>query len=62
MEAEHQPTTPTEVALVRPIAMAAWRLTRLYHIESGFFTIRHMNLQDDFDQYTELDPATASPL
>jgi hypothetical protein len=39
MQAEHQPTTPTEVALVRRIAMATWRLTRLYHIESGFFTI-----------------------
>ncbi len=30
IEAEHQPTTPTEVAIVRRIAMATWRLHRSY--------------------------------
>jgi hypothetical protein len=56
IETEHQPATPTEIALVRRIAMAAWRLTRFYHMEAGFFTVRHMDLQDKFENYTGLDP------
>ena len=36
--------------------MAAWRLTRLYHMEAGFFTVRNMDLQYKFDDYTELGP------
>ena len=40
IEAEHQPTTPTEVALVRRIAIATWRLLRAYRVEAGFYTIR----------------------
>jgi hypothetical protein len=56
IETEHQPATPTETALVRRIAMAAWRLTRLYRMEAGFFTVRQMDLQDKFDDYTALDP------
>ena len=37
-EAEHAPTTPTEEALVVQLALANWRLRRLYHQEAGFYT------------------------
>src|SRR6202049_3609835 len=37
-EAEHDPTTPTEEALVVQLALANWRLRRLYHQEAGFCT------------------------
>src|SRR3979411_1454298 len=36
LEAEHDPITPTEEALVVQLAMATWRLRRLYHSEAGF--------------------------
>jgi hypothetical protein len=36
-EAEHAPTTPTEEALVVQLALANWRLRRLYHQEAGFY-------------------------
>src|SRR5881628_3213748 len=47
-EAEHRPSTPTEEALVRQMAMAQWRLRRLYHVEAGFFTARLHDLRRDF--------------
>ena len=56
IEAEHQPATPTEAALVRRIAMASWRLTRFYHMETGFFAIRHVDLRSKFEDYDGLDP------
>ena len=37
-EAEHDPATPTEEALVVQLALATWRLRRLYHQEAGFYT------------------------
>src|SRR5712692_8632629 len=37
LEAEHAPATPTEEALVVQLAMATWRLRRLYHQEAGFY-------------------------
>ena len=37
-EAEHDPITPTEEALVVQLALANWRLRRLYHQEAGFYT------------------------
>jgi hypothetical protein len=37
-EAEHDPTTPTEEALVVQLTLANWRLRRLYHQEAGFYT------------------------
>jgi hypothetical protein len=37
-EAEHQPATPTEEALVQQLTMAMWRLRRLYHAEAALFT------------------------
>jgi hypothetical protein len=55
LEAEHQPSTPTELILVRQIAMAAWRLQRLYHMEGGLYSIRRVDLQQRFDDYTELN-------
>ena len=43
-EAEHDPTTPTEEALVVQLAMATWRLRRLYHQEAGFYTCQLQSL------------------
>ena len=40
LEAEHDPVTPTEEALVVQLAMATWRLRRLYHVEGGFYTYK----------------------
>ena len=37
LEAEHDPGTPTEEALVVQLALANWRLRRLYHQEAGFY-------------------------
>jgi hypothetical protein len=45
-EAEHAPTTPTEEALVVQLAMATWRLRRLYHQEAGFYTYQVKSLED----------------
>jgi hypothetical protein len=46
LEAEHDPATPTEEALVVQLAMATWRLRRLYHVESGFYSFK---MKDTFD-------------
>jgi hypothetical protein len=56
VEAEHQPATPTEVALVRRIAMAIWRLARGYHIEAGLFAVGRIDLDDTIERYRNLDP------
>jgi hypothetical protein len=45
-EAEHAPTTPTEEALVVQLALATWRLRRLYHQEAGFYTYEIKTLAD----------------
>ena len=45
LEAEHNPATPTEEALVVQLAMATWRLRRLYHQEAGFYTFQIKNLE-----------------
>jgi hypothetical protein len=44
LEAEHAPTSPTEEALVVQLAMATWRLRRLYHQEAGFYTCQLQSL------------------
>jgi hypothetical protein len=44
LEAEHDPGTPTEEALVVQLAMATWRLRRLYHQEAGFYTCQLQSL------------------
>ena len=43
LEAEHQPTTPTEEILVADLAMATWRRRRLYNMEAGFYKVRMKN-------------------
>ena len=45
-EAEHDPVTPTEEALVVQLALANWRLRRLYHQEGGFYTYEIKSLAD----------------
>jgi hypothetical protein len=45
-EAEHAPTTPTEEALVVQLALANWRLRRLYHQEAGLYTYQIKSLAD----------------
>ena len=54
LEAEHQPATPTEVILVRQMAMASWRLLRLVHMEAGHYRVRRVDLKDLFKDYTKL--------
>jgi hypothetical protein len=44
LEAEHAPASPTEEALVVQLAMATWRLRRLYHQEAGFYTCQLQSL------------------
>src|ERR1700704_4822625 len=44
LEAEHAPTSPTEEALVVQLAMATWRLRRLYHQEAGFYACQLQSL------------------
>ena len=46
LEAEHQPATPTEVILVRQMAMASWRLNRLLHMEAARYRIRRNELEE----------------
>jgi hypothetical protein len=53
LESEHQPTTPTEQVLVRQIAMATWRLRRLYNMEAGFFNLRLDELDETIAGYHE---------
>jgi hypothetical protein len=38
--AELKPATLIEEALVRQLAMSAWRLNRLYHFEAGLYTAK----------------------
>ena len=51
LEAEHDPVSPTEEALVVQLAMATWRLRRLYHAEAGFYAFK---LKDTVDNRKEL--------
>src|SRR6266702_3107910 len=44
LEAEHDPASPTEEALVVQLAMATWRLRRLYRQEAGFYTCQLQSL------------------
>jgi hypothetical protein len=46
LEAEHDPVTPTEEALVVQLAMATWRLRRLYHAEAGFWAFKMKDTVD----------------
>ena len=51
LEAEHDPATPTEEILVVQLAMATWRLRRLYHVEAGFYAFK---MKDTADNRKEL--------
>ena len=51
LEAEHQPATPTEVILVRQMAMASWRLNRILHMEASYYHIRRSEREDNFEEY-----------
>src|ERR1700730_15121813 len=44
LAAEHDPATPTEEAIVVQLAMATWRLRRLYHQEAGFYSCQLQSL------------------
>jgi len=44
LEADHAPTNSTEEALVVQLAMATWRLRRLYHQEAGFYNCQLQSL------------------
>ena len=55
-EAEHEPATPTEETLVMQLAMAAWRLRRLYHAEAGFYAYK-LKQQADYALTHKLDDA-----
>jgi hypothetical protein len=46
LEAEHDPASPTEEALVVQLAMATWRLRRLYHVEAGFYSYKMKDTVD----------------
>jgi hypothetical protein len=56
LEAEHQPSTPTEELLVSQLAMATWRLRRLYHLESSFISITTGDMELVFENYENLGP------
>src|SRR5947209_17153371 len=45
-EAEHDPATPTEEALVLQLAMATWRLRRLYHAAAGYYAYKLKDTAD----------------
>ena len=51
LESEHQPATPTEVILVRQMAMASWRLQRLVHMEASYYRLRREALDVHFKAY-----------
>jgi hypothetical protein len=51
LETEHDPASPTEEALVVQLAMATWRLRRLYHAEAGFYAFK---LKDTADNRKDL--------
>jgi hypothetical protein len=54
LEAEHDPVTPTEEALVVQLGMATWRLRRLYHVEAGFYAYK-MKDTADYSKSQKLD-------
>ncbi len=46
LESEHEPTTATEETLVAQLAMATWRLRRVYNMEAGFYNAGLQELTD----------------
>ena len=60
-EAEHAPATPTEEGLVLQLAMAMWRLRRLYHAEAAFCA-HEMKSLDKRNSEKKLDDHTLTGL
>src|SRR5437899_12356743 len=54
-EAEHQPETAIEAAIVRHLAMCTWRLQRVYRAETGFFNFREQNIADSDKDFQPRD-------
>ena len=50
LEAEYEPETPTEETLVAQLAMATWRLRRVYNMEAGYYSDRLNQLADYADE------------
>ena len=54
-QAEYQPSGPTQNLLVQQMVMAAWRLARLRHIETGLFNLRLCDLAAELNRkYTRV--------
>ena len=54
-QAEYQPSGPTQNLLVQQMVMAAWRLARLRHIETGLFNLRLCGLAAELNRkYTRV--------
>jgi len=54
-QAEYQPSGPTQNLLVQQMVMAAWRLARLRHIETGLFNLRLCDLAGELNRkYTRV--------
>src|SRR5882724_9495315 len=53
--AERQPASPTDEFLVRQLAMADWRLSRLHRVEAAFHNFRHKELSDTRREDLDLD-------
>src|SRR5579864_5355464 len=60
-QAEHAPATPTEEALVLQLAMAIWRLRRLYHQEAGYHAYE-MKFLNSLNSEKKLDNHTLSSM
>lgn len=59
LETEHSPGTPTEMMLVRQMAMASWRLRRLYEVEAGYYALRLDDLAEEIEEdYEKLSAAS----
>src|SRR5882724_10780803 len=58
LHAEHLPATPTEEILVRQLTMAAWRQSRFFRMEVGYFKNEDEERRDGSrsQEYEALDP------
>jgi hypothetical protein len=50
LEAEYEPETPTEETLVAQLAMATWRLRRVYNMEAGYYSKRLSEMAEYADE------------
>ena len=54
LEQQYRPSNPTEEMLVRYMAMAYWRLRRLYHTEASYYKLQLIDLPLRVKDYEEL--------